>query len=176
MERFSALMDGELEAQEADAELNRLKGDPEGLEAWETFHLIGDALRGQGGLAADVLPRVAARLAGEPTVLAPRRRKPLASPRRLALSLAATVCGIAVVAWLALNQGGYVDEPRGESLLADAGQQAQVNAPVQVAGAPVGNNAAVNDYLIAHQEFSPSTAMQGMVSYVRTVSARDMAR
>jgi sigma-E factor negative regulatory protein RseA len=33
------------------------------------------------------------------------------------------------------------------------------------------NRGAVNDYLTAHQEFSPSTAMQGLAPYVRTVSA-----
>jgi sigma-E factor negative regulatory protein RseA len=33
-----------------------------------------------------------------------------------------------------------------------------------------------NDYLIAHQEFSPSTDMNGSVSYIRTVSySRDEA-
>ena len=29
----------------------------------------------------------------------------------------------------------------------------------------------MNEYLVAHQEFSPSTAMQDVASYVRTVSA-----
>ncbi|NIO43161.1 MAG: hypothetical protein GTO41_25210 [Burkholderiales bacterium] len=35
---------------------------------------------------------------------------------------------------------------------------------------------ALSEYLMAHQQFSPSTAMQGVVSYVRTVSAGEASR
>jgi sigma-E factor negative regulatory protein RseA len=34
----------------------------------------------------------------------------------------------------------------------------------------------VDDYLLAHQEFSPSTMMQGMAPYVRTVSVTREAK
>jgi len=33
-------------------------------------------------------------------------------------------------------------------------------------------NETVNDYLLAHQEFSPSTDMRGAASYIRTVAVR----
>jgi len=33
------------------------------------------------------------------------------------------------------------------------------------------NSTQVNEYLMAHQEFSPRTALQGVVPYVRSVSA-----
>jgi sigma-E factor negative regulatory protein RseA len=29
----------------------------------------------------------------------------------------------------------------------------------------------MNEYLIAHQEYSPSTAIQGLAPYIRTVSS-----
>ena len=35
---------------------------------------------------------------------------------------------------------------------------------------PAANPGKINEYLMAHQEFSPSTAFQGMVPYVRTVA------
>jgi sigma-E factor negative regulatory protein RseA len=35
--------------------------------------------------------------------------------------------------------------------------------------AKAANAGVMNDYLTAHQEFSPSTAMHGVASYVRTV-------
>jgi sigma-E factor negative regulatory protein RseA len=76
MERVSALMDGELEESEAEVELSRAKGDPAMREAWDTYHLIGDALRGQAALSADVLAKVSSALEQEPTVLAPRSRRP----------------------------------------------------------------------------------------------------
>jgi len=56
MERISAFMDGELEDHEAAGQVRRLKEDPELRAAWETYHLIGDALRGH--TAPDVAERV----------------------------------------------------------------------------------------------------------------------
>ena len=47
MENLSALMDGELTDLEAAREWNRLKNDPALRETWHTFHLLGDALRGE---------------------------------------------------------------------------------------------------------------------------------
>ena len=50
--------------------------------------------------------------------------------------------------------------------------------PVQIAAVPAGEVKQVavpagevaNDYLLAHQRYSPSNAMQGVAPYVRTVS------
>jgi sigma-E factor negative regulatory protein RseA len=83
--------------------------------------------------------------------------------RRIALSAAASVGGVALVAWLALVNNPFQPQQN----LA----QNQPPTPVQVVVAPA--NGAVNDYLLAHQQFSPSTAMQGVASYVRTVSGRE---
>jgi hypothetical protein len=44
-------------------------------------------------------------------------------------------------------------------------------APVQTKVQVV--NGEVNDYLLAHQQFSSSTTLQGVASYVRTVSGQD---
>lgn len=153
--------------------MGALKSDAGVQEAWNTYHVIGDALRGQAVLAADVRSAVASRLAEEPTVLAPRSRRSLLSPSRFALSMAASVCGIAVVGWLALYNNS-VSEPQSTQIAAQSASPAASAMPVQVAAVPA--NSSMNDYLMAHQEFSPSTAMQGMVPYVRTVSVRDAAR
>jgi sigma-E factor negative regulatory protein RseA len=64
---------------------------------------------------------------------------------------------VALVAWLALS----MQMPGGAPA-----PQARLQVPL---AAP----AAVNDYMLAHQEFSPSTAMRGVASYVRTVSAHE---
>ena len=173
MEKVSALMDGELEGHEAEIQMGRSKTDPTLREAWHTYHLIGDALRGQVGLSADVLARVSSRLADEPTVLAPGKRRKTTAPARIALSVAASLCGIAVVGWLAINNA-FVGTPEPTELALSGAGASSAQKPVQMVATPANNQ--VNDYLLAHQEFSPSTAMQGMVSYVRTVSARDTAR
>lgn len=165
MERISAFMDGEVEDNEVSAQLARLKQDPALRQAWDTYHLIGDAMRGDAGGAQGFLAGFSAALAQEPTVLAPKtpvRRSRVF--RRIALPLAASFGGVALVAWLALSGNPFM--PREDRLAASQPQPA-----VQVVAKPA--NGAVNDYLLAHQQFSPSTTMQGVASYVRTVSGRE---
>ena len=69
MDTISALMDGELDAHQADQALARLKQSRELRQTWGTFHLIGDALRGERLLHTEVAGPLSERLAAEPTVL-----------------------------------------------------------------------------------------------------------
>ena len=165
MESISAFMDGELEDYEAAGQLRRLKEDPQLLSAWETYHLIGDAMRGEAGYSPGLAVNISARLAAEPTVLAPRPRMQLRNVRRVALSAAASIGGVVLVAWLVLFDNPFVPQ---QNL---AVNQAPPGVQIQLAATPA--NGAVNDYLLAHQQFSPSTAMQGVASYVRTVSGQN---
>ncbi|HEV8523459.1 MAG TPA: sigma-E factor negative regulatory protein [Terriglobales bacterium] len=165
MERISAFMDGELEDHEAAGQVRRLKEDPELRAAWETYHLIGDAMRGEAGYSPGLVVKIGARLAAEPTILAPRPRMQLRNVRRLVLSAAASIGGVALVVWLALFDNPFAPQ---QDL---AVNQVPLAAQTQLAATPA--NGAVNDYLLAHQQFSPSTAMQGVASYVRTVSGQN---
>lgn len=165
MEKISALMDGELAAKETALQIQRLRDDDQLQEGWATYHLIGDCLRNEAELSRDFMKRVHERLQGEPTVLAPRipmRRS--ASFVRHTLPMAAAVAGIAVVAWLGLSSPMF----SGKTTPADDSRV--VAAAPAVHTAPVTLRGSVSDYLTAHQEFSPRTAMQGVASYVRTVS------
>jgi sigma-E factor negative regulatory protein RseA len=151
MDRLSALMDSELDTQEARLEIRRLKDHEELCTAWETFHLIGDVLRGDRQmLSTDFAARLRARLTEEATVMAPGRWR-LPQPVVYGLSAAASLCAIAVIAWFVLPFGGGV-APAGQVALA----------------APAAGR--ISEYLIAHQEFSPSSALQGLAPYIRTVS------
>jgi sigma-E factor negative regulatory protein RseA len=165
MEQVSAFMDGEIEGVEATGQVNRLKEDARLRATWDTYHLIGDALRGEKmGLSRDFTVNFRARLADEPTVLAPRSRGPLQSTvRRFALPVAASVGGMALVAWLAVFNNPFA--PQKETLAVKA--PPPLEAKTQVASGEV------NDYLLAHQQFSSSTTLQGVASYVRTVSGQD---
>jgi sigma-E factor negative regulatory protein RseA len=172
MEKLSALMDGELDERELAHELSRINEDLDREAGWAIYHMIGDSLRGEDIASDRVTAQVSARLATEPTVLAPRAWRVPGATRRVALPIAASLCGAAVVAWLALSNNALLppaDEPGQDIVL--------TTSP--------GNNIAENDqagsdamreYLMAHQQFSPSTAMQGVASYVRTVSAADASR
>lgn len=167
MERLSALMDGELNDHEVAGELASIKGDPRREATWAAYHLIGDVLRGEGVEADDFTVRMHTKLDHEPTVLAPRRwmRR---TTRRVALPLAASLCGAAVVAWLALSNNASLS-PQESLVTAATGPQAEeITDPSETD--------AMSEYLMAHQQFSPRTAMQGVVPYVRTVSAANGSR
>jgi sigma-E factor negative regulatory protein RseA len=173
MEKISLMMDGELDERDAQGQLKRFKDDPELLRGWHTYHLIGDAMRGERPLSAGFNERLVARMATEPTVLAPRR----SSPRRVAtyaLSAAASVSAVALVGWVALVNNPLTPAPQVSQPLASA---PVVIAPLPTpAAAPqpqlasVSSEGKMNEYLIAHQEFSPSTAIQGLAPYIRSVS------
>lgn len=156
-ERISVLMDGELDDKSAAAAIQALGSEREARDAWRAYHMIGDLMRGSSPLSDDFSARIAWKLAGQPTVLAPGRIKP--EPRRwfTASAVAASVAAVALVGWLALApQPQVVPAP-----LAEAKPEAPAMVPLP---------SAANDYLLAHQGFSPRVSLQGMAPYVRTVS------
>src|SRR6185295_14653929 len=121
-----------------------LRRDGEASEAWRAYHLISDALRDRRGLAAGCAARVRERLATEPTVLAPGRVAPRSAPR-FALAAAASVAAVGFVGWVA-----FAPAPEAPRLA-----QAPKSAPISVQQAVVPIPSAANDYLLAHQGFSP---------------------
>lgn len=172
-EQVSALMDDQLDGEECDGCLRRLKDDAGLRERWETYHLIGDALRGTPGRG---LPAsFAARLAAEPTVLAPRRAPAaVPQPRRTALyalSAAASVVAVTAVAWVALP----LVQPPAPPIATITPPPVIAEAPPAPAPALVPVAQGVADYMLAHQRYSPRAAMTGAVTYVRSV-AEDAGR
>jgi len=170
MNKISALMDGELDEHRAREQLARLKQDEDLARSWHTFHLIGDALRGEHALSHGFDQRLTVRLAGEPTVLAPRR----STAKRVAayaLSAAASLSAVALVGWVAFVNNPLAPQPE----LAKAPNASTAATPsTQLASVP--SDGKMNEYLIAHQEFSPSTAIQGLAPYIRSVSSAQHAQ
>ena len=165
-EKISALMDGELEALEQRGPYAELAREGDALEAWRTYHLVGDALRDTPLLSSGFSARLAAKLAVEPTVLAPARPQVGARVRWRAMSVAASFAAVALVGWMWFApQGGLQRSP--EVALAPAKPPAAVaEAPVPKVPLP----SAAGDYLLAHQGYSPRGNLQGVAPYVRTVS------
>jgi sigma-E factor negative regulatory protein RseA len=159
-DRISQLMDGELDDRAAAETIGALGRDGEALHAWRTYHLIGDGMRESRVLSAGFAARFAERLAAEATVLAPQRARP-ESRTWFALSAAASFAAVALVGWLAFApQAGIGPAP-----------MAQAPRPaLEAQAAPTMAPSAANDYLLAHQGFSPRVSIQGMAPYVRTVS------
>ncbi|MCW5603891.1 MAG: sigma-E factor negative regulatory protein [Burkholderiales bacterium] len=176
MDRVSELMDGEQEPDQALRTVAGMRQQDELRECWDTFHLIGDTLRGDCHYSPRFSRRFAERLAQEPTVLAPRR----STVKRFttyALSAAASLCAVAVVGWVALSVNNpLASDPRIEVAEVPASvvtvDPVPAPAPVVVS---VPSEGKMNEYLLAHQGFSPSTAIQGVAPYIRSVSASQSA-
>jgi sigma-E factor negative regulatory protein RseA len=83
------------------------------------------------------------------------------------LSAAASLSAVAIVLTLVLT-----DNPlRPQAPIAAApGFEPPVVAQIETQARPVAHQGRVNEYLMAHQEYSPSNAFQGVAPYVRTVS------
>ena len=170
MDRISTLIDGELDERQAGEEFSRIKQNGELRECWDTFHLIRDAIRGECRLSPGLRWRLSECLEREPTVLAPHRSAAKRA-KTYALSLAASVAAVGVVAWVALssnplNTPGSLPQQGG--VVASVTPVPDVQPVAVVPNLPSDGN--MNEYLLAHQEFSPSTVMQGVVPYIRTVS------
>jgi sigma-E factor negative regulatory protein RseA len=167
MERISQLMDGELGRRESQEQIERLERDMQLGERWESYHLIRDVLRNESELRADFCRRLHERLQQEPTVIAPHTRLAHRAVRQT-LPLAAGFGGVALVAWLALS---FQAAQAPKEITAKA---AEPKAQIAVAPVTAAAQGSVSEYMRAHQEFSPSTAMQGVASYVRTVSIEEV--
>lgn len=146
-EELSRLMDGEFDEAQGDVAFAQLKR-PDGMATWVCYHVIGDALRGTGSVAPGFSRRFAARLAAEPTVLAPQRH---IWPQRVVV---ASLASLAV--WGAVSLTGLMPTQKPESApIASAPanpgfQQATLVAPVEY------DSAQFAPYVVAHQEFAPS--------------------
>ena len=156
-EEISRFMDGEVDGAEADVVYRQLKRS-EGTATWVCYHVIGDTLRGSARHLPGFSERFAERIAAEPTVLAPKPRSNHGLP--FAWAAAATVAAVMVVGWVAVTmfdaQPTIVAKAREAGALRTTLVKAQPLAP---------------DYLIAHQEYSPTTQIQGVGPSLRAVSA-----
>lgn len=158
-QEISTLMDGELFDDEAENLFNALKRNPAAQEQWHVYHLISDVMQQPGRLHADIGISMHERLEAEPTILAPRARTGQ-KVKLFALSAAASVMALTLVAWLSVQVGS------------DTVPQMAATQPSAIRAANFPGNVGMNDYLMAHQEFSPSINVQGAASYARTVAGQ----
>jgi sigma-E factor negative regulatory protein RseA len=163
-ENISRLMDGEVDP----AEFERLCGEmksPEALRTWVCYHVIGDQLRGARGVAPRFATRFCAALAAEPTVLAPHMTNSVEHGRAgqvatAAWAVAATLAAVTVVGWTAFSMVDAPPTAVAKAREATTVRAAQIKPPADIPA----------DYLLAHQEYSPSVVIQGGAPYLRAVA------
>lgn len=156
-QEISALMDSELFEDESDRLIDRIDRGSETHQDWEVYHLIGDVLRQPEHIHCDLSAKVRERMQDEPTVLAPRSHTVKRKIRTVALSAAASLAAVGVVAWMSQQ----ISPETGPQMAMQQNTLRPVSAQIRSKS---------NDYLMAHQEFSPSTDMNGGASYSRMVS------
>ena len=148
-DQLSALIDGEYDISDSEHLITSAKSGGEMKNCWAHYHLIGDAMRGDGVMSNDFSHRVMAALDAEPTVLAPNAAtvslqanqqsdyKKFTKQSTKLWSVAASVAAVMFVGVMVFQQ--QFSQP--EQL-----------APVEIA------QSIPTEYLQAHQAAAPSSA------------------
>lgn len=181
-EQVSALMDGAIPIEEADHLFSSLSHDGEMRRSWDTYHLIGDAMRGNAILSPGFEQRLMQKLREEPVVLAPKpsRLRAVAGAWSVSggWSIAASFAAVMFVGWMALQQTNGPtpsielaalspsSEPAPSNNIAQAGLTqsspvqvvAMEQASQQVEQTPVLVSELPAEYLMAHQSMAPNAA------------------
>ncbi len=200
-ERLSALVDGEVVADEVKLACLDWRGDAAARQTWHAYQLIGDVLRSddlasQAGRDEAFLCRLRERLADEPVVLAPEPAKPL--PMTTGRSLrrwragAAVAAGFVTVAGVlvalqepsrdAAPQPGFAQAPALPSTVVPVTATAPAAPAIAVADTGAESAALVTDgqvirdarldrYLAAHQRFAGTSALGVPSAFLRSATA-----
>lgn len=165
-EQISAFADGELPDGHLDVVLAALRQD-EGRDAWNLYHQAGDALRSDElnvCLSADFNTRMFARLEAEPTIMVPADKRVAVardvSPLRRFAMPGMAAAAVAVAAFLTVPQMMTQNQNTAPTLASAPAPAVASAAPETVAVASqegeVLRDPRIDEYLLAHQRFSPS--------------------
>jgi sigma-E factor negative regulatory protein RseA len=171
-EQISALADGELPEQHVNMVLGTLR-QMENKADWEIYHQIGDVLRSDDMavlLSAGFASRMAARLDAEPAIVAPavadrtaeQAAEAMRPAKRWAMPSMVAAAAVAAVAFITTPQlmVAMKSEPAivETAKLASVGPAADQAATVATSGSDgvILRDPGIDDYLLAHQRFSPS--------------------
>lgn len=147
----SSWMDGDLSDDELRQMMATLKAEPDLAEDWNTYHLIGDVLRGADAkdVAIDLRGRLSKALDAEPAIVAPAVLPAAAAPQRgpswlqshwlTVATAAAAVLFVGAVAWQ------VIERPDSGVSMVSAGRV---------------DPARMSDYLLAHDRIAPASLVQ----------------
>ena len=156
--KISAMMDGELESEDVSSIITQIKKTDDLKNDWSTYHLIGDSLR-RSSSSIDIARRVSTALETEP-----KQNK----FKVFALSAAASLAAVAVVGWMGLQSMGHSPENFTNNKIALQPAPPPAIPASSTVTNPAPAPAQINEYLLAHHQFSATPAMYGVAPYLRT--------
>ena len=182
-EQISAFADGEVADSQIDAALAALRHAKHG-EDWALYHQIGDVLRSEDmafQLSPGFATRMAARLEAEPPIVAPVLTAALvaSSSRRVrhwAMPSMVAAAAVATMAFVLTPQ--LATMWKGEALVAAVAPasgvtETQIEAvAIPVAEGVILRDPRIDDYLLAHQRFSPSVYSTAQYARSATFSSK----
>lgn len=180
-EGLSALLDGESDVAQAMTFTRRWRTDGQLQRDWDTYHLIGDALRSEDlcrqGSPDRFMTGLRERLAAEPVVLAPTPLPARARRNRWMrpMSAAAGVVAVAGSVWLLPVRQGLQNGPA----LATAPTAQQLSPTAAATAAPAAatrSGAHWNRYLAAHQQFPSGAGVVPVSGYLRQADYESTGR
>jgi sigma-E factor negative regulatory protein RseA len=163
----SALLDGELEADEAKRALGRLREDAGAAARWAAYCDVSDALHGDCGTTDAFMARFRNALEAEPTVLAPMPARKIQPAPYLWTAAAAAMAAITWTVWTAaptVDLGAPTAETRAQAI---------------ASARPAANDAdperqRLEAYLAAHQDYAYAVvSMPDMVVEKVTLAGQD---
>jgi sigma-E factor negative regulatory protein RseA len=175
-EQVSSLVDGAVSGSRAAELLGLLSGRPDLRRAWDRYHLIGDAMRGEASRprARGIADAVAERIRSEPTVLAPRARTAFQAPRWLRPAAGGALAASVAVAAVLMAPGLMNNPPPQEAMA-----KAEAPAPAARRATQDGTRwrqvepeveSKLNRYLVDHGEYLSPGAVPRVLPYASFVS------
>ncbi len=174
IERISILLDGEMDRNDAAAAIAALCADPALRRHWHELHRVGDALRSEEVAAldaADFCSRVAALIAAEPTVLAPRAAHAASGMRRYwmpGLAVAASAAAVAFIAVPLMRAPETLSVAKSSPPTVEVVAQKSLPTIVNARGL----SPSFNPYLAAHRELTGNSVVPRATVYLRSAEDR----
>jgi sigma-E factor negative regulatory protein RseA len=162
-DQLSALIDGELDIESSEHLITSAKSGGELKSTWATYHLIGDAMRGDSPLSHDFASRVMMAIEAEPSVIAPKEASDVINITSIATkksahktsgfwSIAASVAAVMFVGVMVLQQQVNHSPEQIVMVKTEKVAPAETLAPIEIA------QSIPTEYLQAHQAAAPTGA------------------
>jgi sigma-E factor negative regulatory protein RseA len=200
-ELISALADGQLRGEEFARAATLATSDPQAVEAWTTYHLIGDVLR-SGQAAAGTAPEAfldklsrqlaleeplrpelamspaQASVAAVDTVVADRPAANDASFRWKLVAGLASVAAVAAVSWTLVSGTGVASQqPQLAALPTQPSEEQIAGANVVVGDRGVMiRDPRLDEFLAAHRQFGGASALQMPAGFLRNATSEGPSR